>query len=249
MREGVGGAGRGEVSFAGRVGRSLFREWSSAGLPPWEVRGGAFSGEGAGLPPWGGVRRSSIRWRGGASFLGGAQQGFLIGRGRDFLHGAGKGGASSVRGAGLCQPLWLLPLRMTRCVPPSQQPAWRQRGHQTEEAEPRRVGTALLTPRPGTGWRGRLVRSPGPVPLARLRVHLLGGAPQRSSRLTLALLGPRLTRVLGSHVEGLYPESRLGLGLTGEAGSCLLSPSFLGLPDGVPGTICRFVLPQSSSRP
>lgn len=69
---------------------------------------------------------------------------------------------------------------------------------------------------------------PAADPLTRRRVHLLGGGPQRPSRLTLALLG--LSFNLGSgfpHLRGLQPESKLGLGLTGETPSRVAGPERL----------------------
>lgn len=135
---------------------------------------------------------------------------------------------------------------MARCVPPSQQPAWRQRGYKTEEAEPRRSRYCALTPRPGTGWRGRLVHSQGqslshdsesdsesisfPVGL------------KRPSRLTLAVLWPSFNLGSGFRHRGYSLRAKLGLGLagemlsscrTGEASSCMASPPFPELPDGV----------------
>lgn len=101
-------------------------------------------------------------------------------KGRGFLTG----------GARLGQFPWFPPLRMARCVPPSQQPAWRQRGHKTEEAEPRRSRYCALTPRPGTGWRARLVRSQGRFLSPDSESISSGLGPKRPSRLTLALLWP-----------------------------------------------------------
>lgn len=129
--------------------------------------------------------------------------------GRSFPTRQGRGGA---------RPASRVPrLRMARCVSPSQQPAWRRRGHKTEEAEPRPSRDCALTPGPGTGWRGRLVRFPVQSFSPRCRFHRLRGGPSPKwpSRLSLAFRRSLLTRVLGSRNEGPLPESRIGLGLIG----------------------------------
>lgn len=116
---------------------------------------------------------------------------------------------------------------MARCVPPSQQPAWRQRGYKTEEAELRRSRYCALTPRPGTGWRGRLVRSQGQFLSPDAESISLWVGLKRPSRLTLALLWPSFN--LGSRFPhwGYSLRANLGLGLAGKMLSGVAGPERL----------------------